>query len=215
VLLSDRICTDARHPFHAARKRRCPRGVYPGEVPATDAQLLLRAREDPEALGELYLRYREQLYRWFRARLPESAASELTAELFAQVALGLRRFRDEADGSAAPWLYGIAKNLLRRYYTRGRLEDTARRRLGMPVRSYELDFEAIEERLAAAGLHVGLRSALESLPGSQRDALELRVVDELPYQEVAAALGCSETAARIRVMRALGKLARLLGTSHA
>jgi len=32
------------------------------------------------------------------------------------VAVGLKRFRDEADGSAAPWLYGIAKNLLRRYH---------------------------------------------------------------------------------------------------
>jgi RNA polymerase sigma-70 factor (ECF subfamily) len=180
---------------------------------ATDAQLICRARDDPEALGELYVRYREQLYAWFRSRLPESAASELTAELFAQVALSLRRFRDEADGSAGPWLYGIARNLLRRYYERGRLEDLARRRLGMPVRSYELDFEAIEERLAAAGLHRGLESALGSLSRSQRAALELRIVDELPYQDVAAELGCSETAARLRVMRALGKLAKLLGTA--
>src|ERR671937_2088638 len=140
----------------------------------SDAQLLRRAREDPEALGELYLRYRDDLYAWFRIRLPESDASELTAELFAQVALSVRRFRDEAGGSAAPWLYGIAKNLLRRYYERGRLEDGARRRLGMPIRSYELDFEAIEERLAAAGLHRGLESAPGAFFGSQRAAARLR-----------------------------------------
>ena len=83
---------------------------------ATDAQLIRRAHEDSEALATLYLRYRDRLYAWFRARAPEAAASELTAELFAQVALGLKRFRDEADGSAAPWLYGIAKNLLRRLW---------------------------------------------------------------------------------------------------
>ena len=109
---------------------------------ATDAELIRRAREEPEALAELYLRYRAQLYAWFRSRLPESAASELTAELFAQVALSLKRFRDEAGGSAAPWLYGIAKNLVRRYHERGRIDEAARRRLGMPIRSYELDFEA-------------------------------------------------------------------------
>src|SRR5215216_2392625 len=97
---------------------------------ATDAQLIVRAREDPEALAELYLRYRARLYRWFRLRLPEAAASELTAELFAQVALGLKRFRDEANGSAAPWLYGIAKNLLRRYYERGRIRRTGAADLG-------------------------------------------------------------------------------------
>jgi RNA polymerase sigma factor (sigma-70 family) len=182
-------------------------------VADSDAQLLRRAREDPEALAELYMRYREPLYAWFRGRVSESAASELTAELFAQVALSLRRFEDRAGGSAAPWLYGIARNLLRRYHERGRLEDAARRHLGMPLRSYEQDFEAIEERLATAEVRRDLASALESLPKEQREALELRVVGELPYERVAERLKCSETAARLRVMRALGKLARLLGAS--
>jgi RNA polymerase sigma-70 factor, ECF subfamily len=182
-------------------------------VADSDAQLLRRARDNPEALAELYVRYRDELYVWFRTRLPESAASELTAELFAQVALSLGRFRDEAGGSAAPWLYGIARNLLRRYYERGRLEDAARRRLGMPVRSYEHEFEAVEDRLAAADWRPALRAALRSLPKGQRDALELRVVDELPYDRIARTLACTETAARLRVMRALGKLARLLGAN--
>ena len=177
---------------------------------ATDAQLIRRARDDPEALAELYLRYREQLYAWFRSRAPEAAASELTAELFAQVALSLARFRDEAAGSAAPWLYGIAKNLLRRYLEKGRAESVARRRLGMPLRSYEVDFEEIDAKLAAGEVRADLAAALDSLPQAQRDALALRVVAERPYDEIAVELGCSETAARLRVMRALGKLTRLL-----
>lgn len=173
-------------------------------VTENDAQLIRRTRRDPEALGELYLRYRAPLYAWFRARAPESAASELTAELFAQAALGLRRFRDEAGGSAAPWLYGIARNLLRRHYERGRVEEAARRKLGMPLRSYELEMESLEVRGELAG-------ALQQLPRGQRDAVGLRVVAELPYEEVAAELGITETAARLRVMRALARLGRLLG----
>jgi RNA polymerase sigma factor (sigma-70 family) len=180
-------------------------------VSESDAQLLRRARQDPEALGELYLRYRDQLYRWFRSRVPESEASELTAELFAQVAIGLHRFRDEAEGSAAPWLYGIAKNLVRRYYGRGRVETAARRRLRMPLRAYDLDLDSIDDRLSAQAAEPGLASALDALPPGQREALELRVVEERPYEEVASVLGCTETAARLRVMRALGKLARALG----
>jgi RNA polymerase sigma-70 factor (ECF subfamily) len=180
-------------------------------VSVSDAELLRRARDDPEALGELYVRYRDQLYRWFRSRVPESDASELTAELFAQVAIGLRRFRDEADGSAAPWLYGIGKNLVRRYHERGRVETAARRRLGMPLRAYDLDLDSIDARLSAQAAEPGLASALDTLPPAQREALELRVVEERPYEEIASVLGCSETAARIRVMRALAKLSRLLG----
>jgi RNA polymerase sigma factor (sigma-70 family) len=177
-------------------------------VPETDAELIRRARKEPDALAELYLRWKQPLYRWFCGRLPESEASELTAELFAQVALSLRRFRDEADGSAGPWLYGFAKNLLRRYYERGRVEQDARRRLGMPIRSYEADFEAVDERLSANGL--GLATALDALPEGQRVALELRVLEERRYEEIANALGCTEVAARLRVMKALGKLARLV-----
>lgn len=187
--------------------------VYMRVVEATDAQLIHRAREEPEALAELYLRYRDRLYAWFRVRASETAAAELTAELFAQVALSLRRFRDEADGSAAPWLYGIAKNLLRRHHERRRVDDAARRRLGMPVRSYEGEFEEVEERVTAAALAAGIRKALETLSPAQREALELRVLGELSYEEVAAALDCSETAARIRVMRALARLGRLLQPS--
>ena len=185
--------------------------MYIRVVAATDAELIRRARKDPDALAELYLRHRAQLYAWFQSRLPEAEASELTAELFAQVALSLRRFRDQADGSAAPWLYGIAKNLLRRYHEQGRLETAARRRLGMPIRSYELETEEVERRLDAGALRPELASALGALPQEQREALELRVVQERPYEQIAAALGCTETAARLRVMRALGRLARSFG----
>ena len=181
-------------------------------VAATDAELISRARDNPDALSELYERYRPQLYAWFRAaRLPEAEASELTAELFAQVVLSLRRFRDEAGGSAGPWLYGIAKNLLRRYRENGRLETEARMRLGMPIRSYELETDEVEQRLDAAALRPELASALGTLPQDQRAALELRVFEERPYEQIAAVLGCTETAARLRVMRALGRLARSFG----
>ena len=152
----------------------------------SDAELIRRAREDPEGLAELYVRYHAQLYGWF----------------------SMRRFRDEAGGSAGPWLYGIAKNLLRRYLEQGRLETSARRRLGMPIRSYELETDELDERLDAAALRPELASALGTLPQEQRDALELRILQERPYEQVAAMLGCTETAARLRVMRALGKLAR-------
>lgn len=176
----------------------------------TDAQLIREARDDPDAFAELYLRHRQSLYRWLRMRAPEPVAAELTAEAFAQAALGLKRFRDEANGSAAPWLFGIAKNLLRRFHEAERVETRARKRLGMPVRSYELDLDELGRRADAASLEPELASAVGSLPPGQREALELRVVQERDYRDVAASLGVSEVAARLRVMRALNTLSRLL-----
>jgi RNA polymerase sigma factor (sigma-70 family) len=168
----------------------------------TDAQLIADARSDPDAFGELYRRHAEAIHRWFRVRTDERTAEDLTAETFAQAVLALKRFRDEAAGSAAPWLFGIARNLLRRYRESRRVEIAARRRLGMPIQSEEL-----EEPRTTDG---AVARALARLPIGQRKALELRVIDEQPYARVAAELGCSETAARIRVMRALDSLTRLL-----
>jgi len=48
------------------------------------------------------------------------------------------------------------------------------------------------------------------LPAEQREALQLRVVDELDYPTVADRLGVSEVAARARVSRALRALAGAL-----
>jgi len=136
------------------------------------------------------------------------AAVDLVAETFAQAALSLHRFRDEKQGSALPWLYGIAGNLVRTYHERRRIERRARERLGMPARAYELDLDETDERVEAERLGPALGEALRDLPESQRRALEERVVNGLPFSEVALALGCSEVAARIRVSRALGTLSR-------
>jgi RNA polymerase sigma factor (sigma-70 family) len=176
----------------------------------TDAQLIEEARTDPAAFGELYERHVRALHSWFRARAGSAAAMDLTAETFAQAACSLRRFRDESRGSAAPWLYGIARNLLRRFHERNRVETSARKRLGIELTSYEAGFEAVEERAAAEAAAGDLRTAVEALPPEQREALELRVVEQRPYGEVARSLGTSETAARLRVMRALGSLSRML-----
>jgi RNA polymerase sigma factor (sigma-70 family) len=176
----------------------------------TDAELIKESRRDPDAFGELYRRHAVAVHRWFCARTDERNAEDLTAETFAQAVLSLKRFRDEAGGSAAPWLFGIARNLLRHHLERRRVETAARRRLGMPIRADEPDFDAVEDRSTTENLKRELDEALALLPASQRRALQLRVVEELPYADVAATLGCSELAARLRVMRARTSLTRLL-----
>jgi len=177
-------------------------------VNRTDAELLGAARSDPQAFREFYDRYAVWVHVWFtRQTGSESAALDLTAETFAQAWHSLRRFRDLADGSGAPWLFGIARNLLRQYHKHNRIETAARERFGLPVASSESDdYEAVDERVAARSLAPALAAAVRLLPPDQRRALELRVVQQLSYDEVAGRLGCSRNAARLRVSRALRSL---------
>jgi RNA polymerase sigma-70 factor (ECF subfamily) len=51
---------------------------------------------------------------------------------------------------------------------------------------------------------------MAELPAGERDAVELRVIDGLPYDAVAAGLSTTEGAARVRVARGLGRLRQRL-----
>jgi RNA polymerase sigma-70 factor (ECF subfamily) len=183
----------------------------------TDAELLAVASVDPQAFREFYDRYAVWIRSWFQRQTgSDSASLDLTAETFAQAWHAARRFRDMADGSGAPWLFGIARNLLRQYHKHNRIESAARERMGLPVRFADSDdYERVEDRMAATSLAPLLRRALRALPAEQRRALELRVLQQLDYEEVAGELGCSQNAARLRVSRALRALGMQLQGAEA
>ena len=174
----------------------------------TDAELLEAAKGDPHAFREFYERHAVSVRSWFtRQTGSETAALDLTAETFAQAWHSLRRFRDLAGGSGAPWLFGIARNLLRQYHKHNRIETAARERLGLPMSFADCeDYERVDERIAASELSPALQDAVGALPPDQRRALELRIVQQLSYDEVAGKLDCSVNAARLRVSRALRTL---------
>ena len=178
--------------------------VDPSEC--SDAELIRAAGTDASAFGLLYERHALQVYAWSRRRL-EWAASDLTAETFAQAWLGRQRFRDEHGGSALPWLLGIARNVLRETVRLDRVETRARERLGLPLDlATEDGYAKVEERLSPC---LALAAALDDLPEHEREALELRVVGELPYDDVAEQLSIRPAAARLRVSRALRRLAHV------
>jgi RNA polymerase sigma factor (sigma-70 family) len=182
-----------------------------------DAELLRAARQDPEAFREFYDRYAVWIHSWFvRHTGSEPASLDLTAETFAQAWHSSRRFRDLAEGSGAPWLFGIARNLLRQYHKHNRIESAARERIGLQVAAAECeDFERVDERSEASALAPLVRHALRALPADQRRALVLRIVHQLPYDAVAGRLGCSQNAARLRVSRALRALTTQIRSAQA
>src|ERR1700759_1505210 len=115
--------------------------------PTGDCELLRAAREDAEAFGEFYCRHVVLVERWIRRQTPDAAtAADLTAETFAQALVGLARFRGTNDEAARAWLFGIARNLLRRYRRRGCVESATVRKLGLGL-AHDVD----EPDAASAG----------------------------------------------------------------
>jgi RNA polymerase sigma-70 factor (ECF subfamily) len=164
---------------------------------------------DVESFVALYRQHAEDLLSFFARRTMDGeAAADLTAETFAQALASRQRFRDHGEG-AAPWLYAIAQHQLTHYYRRGRASAKARERLGMPARA-ELsndDLQRIEELIDLGEVAGEVRRAMAELPASLRDAVALRIVEAQPYSAIAAELGCTEQAARLRVSRGLRRLA--------
>jgi RNA polymerase sigma-70 factor (ECF subfamily) len=179
---------------------------------ATDAELLRDCRRRPEAFRVFYERHAERIYAQVQHRVARrDVALELTAETFAQALRSADRFRAE-QGPASGWLSGIAKHLVATYLRRQHVEDRARRRLGIRERTSFADAEdETVDRLDAAARRDDLAQAIATLPADQRAALELRVLGEESYPAIAAQLGCSEVAARIRVHRGLTRLRSRLG----
>jgi RNA polymerase sigma-70 factor (ECF subfamily) len=118
----------------------------------------------------------------------------------------VRSFRGDTDAEAIAWLYGIARNLARNWRRRGRIESAARAKLQMPLRDPADYAGESDERVAAEELAPELARAVQALPQVQRQAVELRVVEQLSYAEVAQRLACTEATARQRVARALRTL---------
>jgi RNA polymerase sigma-70 factor, ECF subfamily len=172
------------------------------------ADHLRRSADEPDAFGGFYDAHFAGLLRYFTRRTCDPEAGlDLTAETFAQAFLSRRRFRGTTDAEAAAWLYRIAKRQLARYFKDGRSEREASERLGLD--RPELDRETarqIEQLAELDELRVTLRAEVSELSLAHRDALRLRILEDLPYPEVARRLAISEAAARARVSRALRAL---------
>jgi RNA polymerase sigma factor (sigma-70 family) len=164
-----------------------------------------------EQLSAAYRRDARRLLLWLTRRTYDAQlAVDLVGETYARALESRRRYTgDPADAEAlAAWTWGIARNVLQDALRRGRAERGALRRLGaQPPLLEPLELRRIEELAELGSLRAALAGALEDLSPQQRDAVRLRVVDELAYPVVAARLGITEQAARARVSRALRVLA--------
>ena len=188
----------------AGRRRK---GQDPVVDERSDSELLIASKGDPEVFTELYRRHAEDLLRYFARRTldPETAA-ELTAETFADAFASRGSYTDLGVNGVA-WLYGIARHQLGRFFRSGAVSASARRRMGMPERELPLeDYERIEDLVDFQPVREAITKVLQTLSPDQREAMRLRVIDGLAYDEVAARLHCTPTNARQRVSRGLRKL---------
>jgi RNA polymerase sigma-70 factor (ECF subfamily) len=174
-------------------------------MPQDVADLVAAAKDgDRVAFDELVrLTYAATYTLAYRLTGDEDDARDVVQEAYLRAYRGLRRFRGDAQFST--WLYRITANCAathlgrRARHRHDELDDT------LPVADDRPDHDP-QLRADADDLHGRLQAALAALPDRLRAVVVLRDVYDLPHESIAAELGISESAAKVRLHRARHKL---------
>ena len=163
----------------------------------SDDQLVLEFQQGSrDAFRELFDRYRDPIYGFFRRRLDNpSRAEELTQECF--LALLRNASRYEPRASFRSYLYGIAV----------RMVFAERRKAAHETSDSNAPEPRSAENLDAA---LWIRRALEHLDADDREILMLREYEQLSYAEIAGMLRLPVNTVRSRLFRARMALKEIL-----
>lgn len=149
---------------------------------------------DTSEVGKLYERHGEEVLNYLARHCPAGTAQDLLQETFLQVVRSADRLR--AIETPRAWLFGIARNMLAGHYRRR--QPTAEPMAGMPEKPAPETEE--DHRLAS------MRQAIAKLPAELRETLELRLTDELSYEEIATVLIIPVGTVRSRLHNAVRRL---------
>lgn len=133
----------------------------------------------------------------------EEDARDVVQEAYLRAFKSIRRFR--GDSAFSTWMYRITANCASTYLSRrGRARHVE---LDDDVPLADARPEGNPEAMAGASLErERVSRAVQSLPPRLRAVVVLRDVYDLPHEAIAAELGISETAAKVRLHRARRKL---------
>lgn len=174
-------------------------------MPVELAELVAAAKEgDREAFDELVRRtYAETYTLAYRLTGDEEDARDVVQEAYLRAYRGLKRFRGDAQFTT--WMYRITANCAATFLgKRGKhrheeLNDDLSLEDARPAANPEVQLESSASRDR-------LQDALRRLPPRLRAVVILRDVYDLPHESIAAELGISESAAKVRLHRARRKL---------
>jgi len=172
-----------------------------------DEALVERAQGgDMEAMDELVSRHHGIVFRVAMSMLSDAdAAADVAQDAFLKAFRGLKRFR--GDSSFKTWLLTIATNeargLLRKAGRRGELALEAAGPTPSPEPAADLALEEKEDVSRVMKL-------LGRLPEKQKQAVTLRIFEELSFREIGEIIGSSEGAARVNYHHGIRRLREML-----
>ncbi len=151
-----------------------------------------------EEQTKLYIEYRGKVMSYIRTRVKTyEDAEDICSDVFEKVFRSGDRY-DAEKASASTWIYTITRNAVIDYFRRMRPAEELPEELR--------DDEKPEDEVLRSETLDELAAALRRLPEELRDIIVLRYYDCMPLTEIAAQMGLSYGAVKIRHQKALNQL---------
>jgi RNA polymerase sigma-70 factor, ECF subfamily len=171
----------------------------------TDGALIERSvRGRPDAFVEVVQRHELAVHAYLARRAGQDAAGDLLGEVWLR-AFAARGGYDPARVDALPWLYGIARNVLREHWRASPGASFA------PTPDAVDPWDDVDARLDSAAGAKAMLAAVQALPMAERDILLLVAWEELTPAEAALVLDIPQGTARSRLHRARHALRQVVG----
>jgi RNA polymerase sigma-70 factor (ECF subfamily) len=185
-------------------------GAMAKSVKQTDADdIVLRARTEAEALGQLYELYYERIFRFCVHRLfSKETAEDVMSTIFLEVASRIRSFEGRTEQDFRYWLYAIAGNQANAY-----IRKTSRRKRLLAKAAGSMAAATIESSGNASKPDwPRLYTAILRLKLEHQTIITLRFFENLEFEQIAKVLDAKPATLRVTLHRILGKLRKHLET---
>lgn len=155
---------------------------------------------------DVYLRHRDEIYRYLALRTRNAdQAADLTQDVFTDAVARMPLGTGGPDATL-PWLYAVARHRLLNH-----LRSERRRRAR--VVSLEMIAREPSARSPPAGAAWLLLETIKALAASERAVVERRLFRGAPFEEIAAELGTTSAACKMRFQRASSSMENRLSAA--
>lgn len=165
-----------------------------------DAELVVLARDDGDAFGELYERYLPRIYNYIYYRTGnQQDAEDLTAKVFYRAMAHIENYVDKGVPFQA-WLYRIAHNLVANFH-----RDQSRRKI-IPLDDYvahALRSEGPDRQTEDREEREQLLAAIRRLPPERQQLLLLKFTQDKSNAEIGEVMERTEGAVKSLYHRTL------------
>ncbi len=153
----------------------------------------------------IFDRHHDAVQRYCLRRLPWHEVNDVVAEVFL---VAWRRIDEAPESRELPWLYGIAKNVIRNAHRARHRQERLRTKVS--AQGGLTSEPSAEVHVVRNVEEQTVLDALATLRHADQELLRLKCWEQLSNGEIAAVLGVSTHAVDMRINRARGQLERAL-----